>query len=354
MDKVEAPQDGHFVDQDMPDIKSIIHEEQAGEVAAPLRQGQRLDETGSPLRAACERVHDGCLDRHDRGGAAGAQREIHEFAVRLGLCLAPERLPPLGDDDRHCSEDRGRGGEELDPAAHGNRPAAGVPTWRSGHDPEVARTKHRYKAASAGPRLSGIQDGVTAPPQLMLFARYPEPGKAKTRLIPALGPQRAAALHRRMTEQSISVMRATGLAFQVRVTGAAVETFREWLGADVYLADQGGGDLGERLARAGAEAPVVLLGADTPDLKANHLIRAAETVSRGHAVIGPAQDGGYWLLGLPEPMPFLFTDIPWSTETVGAITIQRLTERGIRPVVLETLADLDRPEDLSRWPDLAR
>lgn len=189
--------------------------------------------------------------------------------------------------------------------------------------------------------------------RLVLFTRFPQPGHAKTRLIPVLGPERAADLHGRLTERTIAIMRATGLPIEIRTTGAACKRFRDWLGPDLALVDQGDGDLGERLTRAAAEPPVILLGADTPDLSVAHLEDAADALRRGDSVIGAAEDGGYWLLGLPRPMPFLFADMPWSTDRVAALTLSRLSERGITPVMLETLADLDRPEDLARWPSLA-
>lgn len=194
---------------------------------------------------------------------------------------------------------------------------------------------------------------MIAPPRIVLFTRFPEPGRAKTRLIPALGAERAAAIHRHLTERSIAAMRESGLPFEIRVTGAGPGAFRDWLGADLAIVDQGEGELGERLTRAAANPPVILLGADTPDLTVRHLRRAADAFREREAVLGPAEDGGYWLLGIARPMPFLFAEMPWSTERVATITLERLAQRGIEPVVLETLCDLDRPEDLPRWPDLA-
>ena len=193
---------------------------------------------------------------------------------------------------------------------------------------------------------------MTASPRLVLFTRYPVPGRAKTRLIPALGPERAADLHRRLTERSVATLRQSGLPIEIRVTGARPADFHAWLGASLAIVDQGDGDLGERLTRAAADPPLILLGADTPDLTTRHLEAAAEALRGNEAVIGVAEDGGYWLLGIARPMPFLFADMPWSTDEVAAITLERLAARGIAPIVLDTLADLDRPEDLARWPDL--
>ncbi len=185
--------------------------------------------------------------------------------------------------------------------------------------------------------------------RVSLFARWPEPGKAKTRLIPALGAAGAADLHRRLTERTVATVLAAGLRCEVRTTGADAAAFRGWLGPDVALVDQGEGDLGQRLAGAAQSLPVLLLGADIPGLQPHHLTAAAAALANAPAVIGPAADGGYWLLGLAAPAPQLFENIAWGTDTVFADTVARLSPP---PVLLETLADLDRPEDLAAWPDL--
>lgn len=190
-------------------------------------------------------------------------------------------------------------------------------------------------------------------PRVVLFTRWPEPGRAKTRLIPVLGDNGAAALHRRLTERALGTMRDSGLPMEVRVTGAPLSRFRKWLGNGPALADQGEGDLGERLLRA-ADPPAILIGADIPDLSAACLRNAAAALQDAPAVIGPAEDGGYYLLGLRTPMPFLFGAIPWGTDQVFALTMQRLAGRGLVPALLPALADLDRPEDLARWPGLMR
>lgn len=185
--------------------------------------------------------------------------------------------------------------------------------------------------------------------RLALFTRWPEPGKAKTRLIPALGADGAAALHKRLTERAVATVRASGLTLEVRSTGAEPQAFRDWLGSDVRVIDQGEGDLGERLARTAEATPVLLLGADVPDVTPEHLGEAAALLGKHPLVIGPAEDGGYWLLGLAMPMPELFAGIAWGTETVLAETVARAASP---PVLLPRLADLDRPEDLKRWPGL--
>lgn len=187
-----------------------------------------------------------------------------------------------------------------------------------------------------------------APVRVALFTRWPEAGKAKTRLIPALGAQGAADLHRRLTERTVATVRAAGLHLEIRSTGADPALFRDWLDVDSVV-DQGEGDLGERLARTAEQLPVLLLGADIPGLLPQHLADAAAALVHHPAVIGPAADGGYWLLGLAVPMPAVFRDMEWGTGSVLATTLARLPAETPQ---LETLSDLDTPEDLAQWPGL--
>ncbi|WP_419729652.1 TIGR04282 family arsenosugar biosynthesis glycosyltransferase [Lichenicola sp.] len=187
-------------------------------------------------------------------------------------------------------------------------------------------------------------------PRLAIFARYPTPGMAKTRLIPAIGADAAARLHRRLVERTVMAARQSGLAFELRATGASIEAFTDWLGGDVALVEQGEGDLGARLARV--PAPAIVIGSDAPGLTADLLAEAAAALRMHAAVIGPALDGGYTLLGFREPVPFAFEGMAWSTDTVFAETMHRLRTHGIAPLVLPMLADIDRPEDLLDWPEL--
>lgn len=190
-------------------------------------------------------------------------------------------------------------------------------------------------------------------PRVVLFTRYPEPGQAKTRLIPAIGAERAAQVHRTLTEWTVQAVLESGLELEVRTTGAPLAAFADWLGARAMV-DQGAGDLGARLARAGPPYPALFIGADAPDLTSDLLRNAADALAHGDAVIGPAEDGGYWLLGLNCAVDGVFDGIAWGTENVCSQTIDRLALAGIDPVTLPRLADCDRPEDLARWPDLLR
>ena len=188
-------------------------------------------------------------------------------------------------------------------------------------------------------------------PRLAIFLRYPTPGETKTRLIPALGPEGAARLSRKLAEPTLAAARASGLDFELRVTGADPARFREWLGNDLAIMEQGGGDLGARLARV--PAPAILIGSDAPGVTGPLLARAAECLGKSSIVIGPANDGGYYLIGFTRPAEFLFTRIEWSTPRVLPETLRRLDERGITPALLPELTDIDLPEDLALWPEFA-
>jgi rSAM/selenodomain-associated transferase 1 len=186
--------------------------------------------------------------------------------------------------------------------------------------------------------------------RVVLFTRYPEPGQAKTRLIPALGAEGAADLHRRLTERTLQQVRAAGLPYEIRSTGRDPAAFTTWLGTTAVV-DQGDGDLGARLQRAGAPYPTIFIGADAPDLSPGHLRDAAAALENHNAVLGPAEDGGYWLLGLSRPFDQLFERMPWGTDEVLHQTFTRLRQAHANLKVLALLADLDRPVDLERWPD---
>ncbi|UVI40348.1 TIGR04282 family arsenosugar biosynthesis glycosyltransferase [Qipengyuania spongiae] len=188
-------------------------------------------------------------------------------------------------------------------------------------------------------------------PALAIFARWPEPGAAKTRLIPALGAEGAAEVYRRLLAHTIDEARHCGLPVVVRTTGADPARFRAAFGRDIACEDQGEGDLGERLARV--PAPAIIIGSDCPDCDASTMRRAAEALRTHPAVIGPASDGGYYLIGLAEAQPAVFADMEWSTETVFAETMHRFAAAGIAPLVLPRLDDIDTPEDLARHPGFA-
>jgi rSAM/selenodomain-associated transferase 1 len=129
----------------------------------------------------------------------------------------------------------------------------------------------------------------------------------------------------------------------------------QWLGDDLFFVRQADGDLGRRMHQAFSEncgterGSGVIMGTDCPDLSATVLWRAFDFLQRNDLVIGPADDGGYYLIGLRSPCSTLFDGISWGTDEVFDHTIARATALGLSFTRLETLHDIDRPEDLMRW-----
>lgn len=194
---------------------------------------------------------------------------------------------------------------------------------------------------------------MTALPDLVLFAKYPVPGYAKTRLIPALGAQGAAQVHRQLAERTVQILLAAGAPVEIRFAGAEEAGFREWLGDAVGLITQVEGGLSERLIDAARMHPHIFFGADTPDLDDATVTAAIAALKDHDVVIGPAEDGGYYLIGMQTARPELLVDMPWSTDAVLPETLRRCEALGLSVALLPMLADCDRPEDLARWPQLA-
>jgi len=199
--------------------------------------------------------------------------------------------------------------------------------------------------------------------RLIIFTRYPEPGRTKTRLIPALGPEGAADLHRRMGEQTINWARelksCSSIPVEVRYEGGNENLIRQWIGSDMPCFPQGNGDLGSRMTRAFHEAfaagmnRVIIVGTDCPGLTAALLQRGFEALQFHDLVLGPAKDGGYYLIGLKRFTPRLFREIPWGTSEVLSKTLQFVHELKLRVFLLDPLDDVDRPEDLPIWEKFA-
>lgn len=196
---------------------------------------------------------------------------------------------------------------------------------------------------------------------LIVFGREPRPGEVKTRLIPALGTEGAAALYRQMLFATLAVAAETPaerreLWLDGLDTGGLAATRARGLGFSVH--PQHGNDLGERMAMAferalSLNAPAVLIGSDCPEYSAAYITDAFDCLRHTEAVIGPAADGGYVLIGLRRLDRQLFDGILWGGNAVLAATRVRLKGLGWSWQELPTLHDLDRPEDLDRFAALA-
>ncbi len=202
---------------------------------------------------------------------------------------------------------------------------------------------------------------------ILVFARAPVPGEVKTRLAAMLGAEAAAALHGRMVRAALQNALTVG---QCRTElwcapGASHPFFRACaMDYGIALREQVGNNLGARMAAAAAEVlgrveRALIVGTDCPSLRPADLESAAALLEQGcDAVLGPAEDGGYVLLGLRRTAPALFQDIPWGGSTVLEETRHRLAALGWRWEELAPRWDVDRPEDLARlaacpgWEDL--
>ena len=223
------------------------------------------------------------------------------------------------------------------------------------------------------------QQNGTPQKALILFTRYPQAGKVKTRLIKCLGPTGAAELHRRMTEQVIRniepAVQRNKVQLQIYSCGGTEEEMQSWLGTDFLLTQQQGNDLGERMLHAfvrtwrqGAER-VLLIGSDCPGIESSIIESGLKNLAGHDLVLGPAADGGYYLIGLRagvranmqadaqqcrQHYNSLFRNIDWGSGQVLQQTVRQAEKAGLSFALLPELHDIDRPEDLvhlNYYPD---
>lgn len=196
--------------------------------------------------------------------------------------------------------------------------------------------------------------------RVLVFAKAPIPGRAKTRLEPALGASGAAALHARLTHWTVEHALRSRATVELWCADDPGHPFYRTLAEmrGIPLHRQSGRDLGERMSSALSDAltracAAIVIGTDCPGLGPEHLDIAARLLLR-HAcdlVLGPALDGGYVLIGTHRPQPELFDSMPWGSNLVLEETRARLERLGLSWHELEPLADIDRPADLVHLPE---
>lgn len=191
------------------------------------------------------------------------------------------------------------------------------------------------------------------PIEIAVFARAPVAGLVKTRLIPMLGADGAAALQRRLIERTLATARAVdGARVTLWVAGEPAHPFVEQVASrfGVTVAGQHGADLGERMHQAfeSTGAPMVLIGTDCPQLAPSDLAEASASLAAHDVVLQPATDGGYVLIGLTRPQPPLFEAIDWGGPQVLQQTQARIDALGLRCALRPALDDLDTPADFQR------
>ncbi|MFO7708209.1 MAG: TIGR04283 family arsenosugar biosynthesis glycosyltransferase [Desulfobacterales bacterium] len=197
--------------------------------------------------------------------------------------------------------------------------------------------------------------------RLILFTRYPEPGTAKTRLIPVLGPEGAAAFQMRMSRHALEcagrLSAERGASIEIRHEGGSADRMRAWLGSPHAYRPQGPGSLGRRMAHSLAQAfdsgaeRAVIIGSDIPGITVADLARAFDALHGNDLVFGPASDGGYYAIGATSTgfrrgSPYLDEQISWGTARVLAQSIEAARAQGFRWALLDVRDDVDRPQDL--------
>lgn len=194
--------------------------------------------------------------------------------------------------------------------------------------------------------------------QLIIFVKAPRPGGVKTRLAQALGAETACAIYRRLVDRLVRNVAGVPCVALWFSPDDARQEVSVWAQPGWSLHPQGEGDLGHRLAHAfkcgfaGGAQRLVIIGSDCPDVMPADVAEAFEALLAHDVVLGPAQDGGYWLIGLKQMQPELFLEIAWSTAKVLAQTLDKARSQGLTVRLLRTLADVDTERDWRALGDL--
>ena len=193
---------------------------------------------------------------------------------------------------------------------------------------------------------------------LIVFVRYPEAGKVKTRLAQSVGAEAAARIYRDLVESNLKILlplKEVGIEIVISFDPPQKEeAVKQWLSGPYRYLSQAGGDLGCRMCDAfetlfkegGKKA--ILIGSDTLGLTPSLIRQGFQALQHSQVVMGPAKDGGYYLIGLSRPWPRLFENIPWSTSDVLRLTLERAKEEHLSCLLLDELEDLDKIENMRR------
>ena len=198
--------------------------------------------------------------------------------------------------------------------------------------------------------------GIGMNETLIIFTRYPEPGKTKTRMIPELGATGAADLQRQLSEHTIHtaqiLQQSRPIDIEIHFAGGDRSLMSSWLGNHHSYYLQASGDLGAKMTSAFHDAfergkqRIVIIGIDCPDINSVILNQAFNSLKDNQLVLGGAEDGGYYLIGLSKLVPELFLNINWGTDSVFSSTRKIAQQLALSIDYLPVLPDVDRPEDL--------
>ena len=187
---------------------------------------------------------------------------------------------------------------------------------------------------------------------LVIFAREPVPGMVKTRLAAAIGAERSAMIYATLLDHTLRTVRKVPAEVTISLAATPGVGWADML--ELPCEVQGGGDLGDRLAEAfdrrfsGDVDRAVIIGSDNAHLGPDHIATAFRALESQPVVLGPADDGGYWLVGQRSPGAEIFDEIPWSSPGTLDATRERLQRLDIQWSELTTLPDIDTVEDLKR------
>jgi rSAM/selenodomain-associated transferase 1 len=224
------------------------------------------------------------------------------------------------------------------------------------------RTGDDRRTASKGGTRSPQPSRLPVRDALIIFTKAPIPGEVKTRLCPPLVPDEAATLHGSLVLDVLERTRLSGIDRYVAGAPAADHVFFKILEArhDVKLLSQQGADLGARMQHAFSAVldygyqKAVLIGTDVPVLSGSLVSEAFALLESHDVVLGPALDGGYYLIGLTRLVPDLFMDMAWSSDRICAVTQDRARSLGLRVALLPSHRDLDTVDDVLALAEEAR
>lgn len=200
--------------------------------------------------------------------------------------------------------------------------------------------------------------------RVILFTRYPQVGKCKTRLIPKLGAQGALQIHRQLVAHVLKVLEhflasSKSTSLYIYYYSGVQREMRQWLGNGYTFKQQQGNNLGERMADALIHGLInnyncTLIGSDCPGIGTSLLNESLEALRHNNVVLGPSHDGGYYLIGVAANTPLetcrqLFADIPWGTRQVFSKTLKHAHTLGLNTYILKRLHDIDTAEDLKHF-----
>lgn len=192
--------------------------------------------------------------------------------------------------------------------------------------------------------------------QLIVFCKAPRVGFVKSRLAATVGPEAACRHYGEMVGRLLDHLQGIEGATLAVTPDDAIGEVSRWKRRPSWKAvGQGPGDLGQRMQQAFAQAfeagceRVVVIGSDAPEVTESDVREAFLALRRDDLVIGPAEDGGFWLIGLTQPQPDLFRDQEWGTNQVCAETLRRAQSRRMLVSCLRLLSDIDTEEDWKRY-----